>query len=58
MEFKILHVVRIDYDNIFCGGCLYVVECMLVDLVPMPWHLFGFVCLCDFGVSALPKQIG
>jgi hypothetical protein len=49
-------IVRIGQNYIFSNCSFYVIECSLMDLIPMPRYLFGPLSFSGFGLTALPNQ--
>ncbi len=58
LNLKDFWIVWIGQDHFFCNGSLYVIEALLMDLVPIPWCLFGSFCFGYFGLTTLYNQWG
>ena len=50
--------VRIGQNYFFSNSSFYMIECFLMELVPVPGYLFSSFCFWDFGLTTLSNQWG
>ncbi len=57
-RFQILWSIRVGQGYVFCNDCLYIIECCLMYLIPMPKDLPGLQGSGAFGMTTLSYQWG